>query len=158
MGGETQLRIIHRCCVHGIPPSFLTVCGLSAVSNTPIPPIEQLVEMLRRLLLVGLMVLVPGMMQVIAALIASAMFLLFQVQASPYKDLLDDFLASSSSFALVMKPSVVTENTVDDGLKVTISFIISPNTALTNDVMNEAKNGLVTLLSCSLSVSRFLRL
>ena len=59
-------------------------------------------QMLRRLVLVGMMVLVRGMMQIIMGLSLSAIFLLFQVQAKPYSDMADDFLASASSFALVM--------------------------------------------------------
>ena len=61
----------------------------------------ELIEMLRRFVLVGIMVLVEGMMQVIIGTLLAVMFLLFQVEASPYKDMGDDFLASSASFALV---------------------------------------------------------
>ena len=64
---------------------------------------EQLVEMLRRFVLVGLMVLAQGsMVQLIMGTLLSAVFLLFQVQAAPYKDLSDDYLASASSFSLVI--------------------------------------------------------
>jgi len=59
------------------------------------------VEMLRRFVLVGLMVLVQGSLQLLVGTLLSAAFLLFQVQASPYKEMSDDFLASSSSFCLV---------------------------------------------------------
>jgi len=63
----------------------------------------ELVEMLRRLVLVGLMVLVQGsMMQIVVGTLLSAAFLLFQVQASPYLELSDDFLASVCSFFLVV--------------------------------------------------------
>ena len=62
----------------------------------------QLVEMLRRLVLVGLMVLAQGsMLQLLLGTLLSAAFLLFQVQASPYKEMSDDFLASACSFAVV---------------------------------------------------------
>ena len=58
--------------------------------------------MLRRFVLVGLMVLAQGsMLQLVMGTLLAAIFLLFQVQASPYKKMSDDFLASGSSFALV---------------------------------------------------------
>ena len=58
--------------------------------------------MLRRFLLVGVMVLAQGsMLQLVIGTLLSAMFLLFQVQASPYQQMSDDFLASASSFAMV---------------------------------------------------------
>ncbi|KAL3930332.1 MAG: hypothetical protein SGPRY_001582 [Prymnesium sp.] len=63
----------------------------------------ELVEMLRRFVLVGLMVLYQDtMMQLILATLLSAMFLLLQVQASPYRKGEDDFLASVSSFCLLV--------------------------------------------------------
>ena len=63
----------------------------------------ELVEMLRRLLLVGVMVLAQGnMMQLIIGTLLAAVFLLFQVQAAPYKAPSDDFLASAASFCLVV--------------------------------------------------------
>jgi hypothetical protein len=63
----------------------------------------ELVEMLRRLVLVGLMVLAQGsMLQLFVGTLLSAAFLLFQVQASPYVQLSDNFLASASSFSLVV--------------------------------------------------------
>ena len=59
--------------------------------------------MLRRLVLVGLMVLAQdSMLQLIMGTCLAAMFLLFQVQASPYRAVSDGFLASSSSFCLVV--------------------------------------------------------
>jgi len=62
----------------------------------------ELVEMLRRFVLVGLLVLAQGsIMQIIMGTLLAAAFLLFQVQASPYVVLADDFLASACSFALV---------------------------------------------------------
>ena len=60
--------------------------------------------MIRRFVLVGLMVLVPGMMQIVVGTLLSGVFLLFQVQASPYKDTADDFLASASSFSRALLP------------------------------------------------------
>lgn len=63
----------------------------------------ELVEMLRRLLLVGLMVLLQGsMMQMIVGTVLAVAFLLFQVQASPYKSFSDSFLASTTNFCLVI--------------------------------------------------------
>ena len=61
----------------------------------------EIVEMGRRFVLVGLMVLVQGnLMQLIVGTVLSIAFLLFQVQAQPYAEMSDDFLASSCSFAL----------------------------------------------------------
>ena len=61
----------------------------------------ELVEMLRRFVLVGLMVLAQGsMMQLVMGTLLSAIFLLFQVQAAPYVEMSDDFLAACSSFGL----------------------------------------------------------
>ncbi len=58
--------------------------------------------MLRRFVLVGLMVLAQGsMLQLVIGTLLSAAFLLFQVQASPYESMADDFLASAVSFCLV---------------------------------------------------------
>ncbi|KAL3912703.1 MAG: hypothetical protein SGPRY_008246, partial [Prymnesium sp.] len=63
----------------------------------------ELVEMLRRIVLVGLMVLYQDtMMQLIVGSLLSAMFLLLQVQASPYKEANDNLLAASVSFCLVV--------------------------------------------------------
>ena len=62
----------------------------------------ELVEMLRRFVLVGLMVLAQGsMLQLVMGALLSAVFLLFQVQAAPYRSSADDFLASAVSFGLV---------------------------------------------------------
>jgi len=62
----------------------------------------ELVEMLRRFVLVGLMVLAQGsMVQLVMGTLLSAFFLLFQIQASPYASMADDFLASAVSFGLV---------------------------------------------------------
>ena len=41
------------------------------------------------------------MLQLIVGTLLSAVFLLFQVQASPYVAMADDFLASAASFGLV---------------------------------------------------------
>ena len=63
----------------------------------------ELVEMFRRFVLVGLMVLAQDtMMQLIVGILLATAFMLFQVQASPYKELADDLLASLVSFALVV--------------------------------------------------------
>ncbi len=60
------------------------------------------VEMLRRLVLVGLMVLAQGsIMQLVFGTLLSVVFLLFQVQAAPYAAMDDDFLASALNFGLV---------------------------------------------------------
>ncbi len=57
---------------------------------------------MRRLVLVGFMVLAQGsMQQLLVGALLSAMFLLLQVQASPFREMPDDFLASSASFCLV---------------------------------------------------------
>ena len=62
----------------------------------------ELVEIFKRFVLVGLMVLAQGtIMQIIIGTLLSATFLLAQVQATPYRDGSDDFLASSASFGLV---------------------------------------------------------
>ena len=59
--------------------------------------------MLRRLVLVGLMVLYPRkILQLVLGTLLSAAFLLFQVQASPYAEKTDDPLASVCSFLLVI--------------------------------------------------------
>ncbi|KAL3926142.1 MAG: hypothetical protein SGPRY_003439, partial [Prymnesium sp.] len=63
----------------------------------------ELVEMLRRFVLVGLLVLYQDtMMQLIIATLLCAVFLLLQVQASPYRRKEDELLASISSFCLVV--------------------------------------------------------
>ena len=62
----------------------------------------ELVEQLRRLILVGLMVLAQGsILQLVLGALLAAVFLLFQIQANPYQAMDDNFLASSASFALV---------------------------------------------------------
>jgi len=63
----------------------------------------EIVEMLRRLLLVGVMVLFQGnMMQLTVGTLLAAVFFLFQMQANPYKANADDLLAATSSFCLVV--------------------------------------------------------
>ena len=64
----------------------------------------ELIEMLKRFLLVGVFVVIaPGTaMQVSVGAIVGAVFLLFQMQAKPYRKMTDDYLASASSFALTM--------------------------------------------------------
>jgi hypothetical protein len=63
----------------------------------------ELVEMLRRLVLVGVMVLYQDtMMQLVIGTLLAGAFLLFQVQASPYINMSDDLLASSLSFCMVV--------------------------------------------------------
>ena len=60
--------------------------------------------MLRKFLLVGLFVmLAPGTItQIAIATIVCAVFLLIQTQAKPFKNESDDYLATASSFALLM--------------------------------------------------------
>ena len=57
---------------------------------------------MRRFVLVGLMVLQDTMMQLLIGTFLATLFLLLQVQASPYRAMADDLLASSMSFALVV--------------------------------------------------------
>jgi hypothetical protein len=64
----------------------------------------ELLEMVRRLVLVGVMVLVSrgSVTQLVIATVLCAVYLLLQTEASPFEDLGDNFLASSCSFALVV--------------------------------------------------------
>jgi len=64
----------------------------------------ELMEMLRKFLLVGLFVTVmPGtIMQISLGTIVCAVYLMVQLQASPYKNRSDDYLAVASSFSLLM--------------------------------------------------------
>ena len=64
----------------------------------------ELMEMLRKLLLVGVFVVVkPGsILQVSVGTIVCATYLMVQLQATPYKKKSDDYLAVASSFALLM--------------------------------------------------------
>ena len=63
-------------------------------------------EMLRRLLLVGLLVVVPyprgSMMQIALAITLSLIYLVIQQQVQPYRTPYDNHLASMSSFSLVL--------------------------------------------------------
>ena len=62
----------------------------------------EIVEMARRFVLVGLMVLYQdSMLQMILGVFLAATFLLIQVQAAPYLELADDYLASTVSLCLV---------------------------------------------------------
>ena len=60
--------------------------------------------MLRKFLLVGLFVTVqPGsIMQIAIGTIFNAAYLMVQLQARPYKNQSDDYLAIASSFSLLM--------------------------------------------------------
>ena len=60
--------------------------------------------MLKRFLLVGLMVAVRNgeMIQLIIGTLVAAILLFIQVQAAPYIDMSDDFLAAASSFSLLI--------------------------------------------------------
>ena len=60
--------------------------------------------MARRLTLVGVFVVIEqgSLAQLIAGTTTSAAYMLLQMQASPYADMSDDFLASGCSFALLV--------------------------------------------------------
>ena len=61
--------------------------------------------MLRRFVLVGIMVVVVesgSMLQIILGTLATAIFLLLQLQARPYKSPFEDQLASAASFSLLV--------------------------------------------------------
>jgi len=61
------------------------------------------VEMVRRFVLVGLMVLMQGtMVQLAVGIFLSAAFLLLQLLARPYKNWADDLIASVASFSLLL--------------------------------------------------------
>ena len=58
--------------------------------------------MAKRFVLVGAMTLAQGtLVQIYAGTLLSAAFMMFQVQATPYTDPADDYLATASSFCLV---------------------------------------------------------
>ena len=83
------------------------------------------------------------MLQLIMGTALSAVFLLFQVQASPYKEMSDDFLASASSFGLVIAFICAT------------AFKYSAFTDL-NDIQDRSKNAaLIPPLLFPLSQSTF---
>ena len=60
--------------------------------------------MLRKFLLVGLFATIqPGtILQISIGAIVCAAYLMVQLQAAPFKNLSDDYLATASSFALLM--------------------------------------------------------
>lgn len=63
----------------------------------------ELVELLRRLVLVGLMVLLQGStMQLILGTLVALIFFLFAAQAQPYVSMFDDYFASLCSFSIVV--------------------------------------------------------
>jgi len=63
----------------------------------------ELVEMMRRLVLVGLMVLAEGkMVELLVATLLSVLFLLMQMRVQPYTSRSDNDLAAVASFALVV--------------------------------------------------------
>ena len=65
----------------------------------------ELMEMGRKFLLVGLFVVVPtqgSITQISVGTIVSAVYLMIQLQARPYKHPTDDYLATASSFGLMM--------------------------------------------------------
>jgi len=64
----------------------------------------ELMEMLRKFLLVGIFVIFdPGtILQIAVGTIVSAAYLMIQVQAAPYKHQFDDVLAQGSNFCLLM--------------------------------------------------------
>ena len=63
--------------------------------------------MLRKFLLIGLFVIVePGsILQISVGTITSAMYLMVQLRADPYRNKIDNNLASGSSFGLLMVAS-----------------------------------------------------
>ena len=64
----------------------------------------ELVEMLRRFILVGLMVVVYNgkMLQLQLGTLIATMLLFFQVQAAPFRAMSDDFLGAAASFSLLI--------------------------------------------------------
>ena len=65
----------------------------------------ELMEMGRKFLLVGLFVWQPtqgSVTQLAVGTIVAAVYLMIQLQARPYKHATDDYLATSSSFGLLM--------------------------------------------------------
>ena len=62
----------------------------------------EVVEMLRRVVLVGIMVLVlrGQITQLVIGTVFSLVYLLLQTQAGPYRDSGDDFLATACSLSL----------------------------------------------------------
>ena len=64
----------------------------------------ELMEMARRLVLVGIFVLIQrgSIVQIVLGTIFSAVYLLLQMQAAPFHDTGDDYLANGASFSLVV--------------------------------------------------------
>ena len=64
----------------------------------------ELMEMARRVVLVGIMVLVwrGSITQLVLATVLNQIFLLLQMQSGPFRDTSDDYLANASSFSLVI--------------------------------------------------------
>ena len=66
----------------------------------------ELVEMGRKLILVGFMIIVPAylssMLQLILGTLVSAIFLFVQLIASPYENQSDDYLAATASFSILV--------------------------------------------------------
>ena len=64
----------------------------------------ELVEMLRRFVLIGIMVVVynGSMLQLTIGTLCAAILLFFQVQAAPFNDMADDYLAAAASFSLLI--------------------------------------------------------
>ena len=86
--------------------SCLCTADYAIPTRTPLEPIlaAELVEMLRRFLLVGAFVVIqPGTIQQLAyATFLSLLFLAIQLTASPFRQRADDFMAATSSLALAM--------------------------------------------------------
>ena len=64
----------------------------------------ELVEMLRRFVLCGLMVIVYNgtILQLVLGTVIAGVMLFFQAQASPFKNIDDDYVASASAFSLLI--------------------------------------------------------
>jgi hypothetical protein len=86
---------LHRGC---LPISrLLTACTLLCAR-------WELMEMMRRLCLVGIFVLVQrgSFMQLIVGCAFCALYLLLQMQAAPYKEVAENYLANICSFSLLI--------------------------------------------------------
>ena len=64
----------------------------------------ELVEMIRRFVLIGIMIVVynGSMLQLTIGTLCASILLFFQVQAAPFVDDADDYLAAASSFSLLV--------------------------------------------------------
>jgi hypothetical protein len=93
-----------QAIVDGIETPLTRAIGFLHKEYDPICFWWEIPEMVRRFLLVGLFVVIePGkMIQLALGTIVSAVYLLVQLQAHPYKDPANDALASASSFSLLM--------------------------------------------------------